>query len=857
MQQLYQRLKEFYEVLLKEGRLFNWTPDEIYDIALHSLIKVLSLFYFKPWSQGPNGSSFLLENIDGCSDFFHNVFIPNNKDILGSKPIYQLITPKPKESKLIQSIPFKVWDNLLSFIDEYTFSLEETFIENSITKSKLTPEFLSILTEMVLNDYEKDFMLQPKVTKRKKKGAYYSPWSIIRKLTDGILIDEETSISKTVFDPSCGTGSFLLYAAERIYSIQSRYSEVSSTMSLEIIQKNIYGVDRSYPSILVAKLRLIFWIMSKSPLTTNDINSKIFWNIQEGNSLFGLSNEEFQPTIDLINIIPEIRDKFQIDLPSFHKNGYNLQMWMEILFQIKSKLSLERDNLHKDNQYHTVVQLINPIFNNLYTQELRRILKKKQKSISLMPRDNEDLGYFHWGLHYPEILLKGGFDICLGNPPYGRSILTIAEKNLLKLSYQSCQSQEPKKISLNAASAFLERSLTLLNPSGKLALILPYSILRVEEFEEIREYILEECIINEIHDESSAFHEVTLEMCSMVITKQKKSSYSIRIYPRENYKAMKQVNKSVFQTHHRFMIYYDLLLEKVLKQGSLGIVMADYGIDHRIVKKDLIRSYSISEGYTTPFLHSGRSVSNYSLQPRYFHWAKPNQKSKRFIKYIKEPKLICTAIGNQFRVAYKPPGFVPGTNVSIMEITEPTYGLFPIMLILNSSLVNYILKRYILNYSHLTVYIHKYYTKLIPIKYPSHHISEWKILATYISFLKQLIILDDNRSYENEITLLERIIDYLVIHLYFPNTCIDLNSCLEDLLTKSLVSIPYEICLKILLNPNTTLNTITNSHLKTITDNEKIIQDSINNLKEHGITAILEQVKNLLLKHPIIPLEIL
>ncbi len=49
--------------------------------------------------------------------------------------------------------------------------------------------------------------------------------------------------------------------------------------------------------------------------------------------------------------------------------------------------------------------------------------------------NNNPPGYFHWSLSFPEILIKGGFDICLGNPPYGRSILTIAEKDLLKISY--------------------------------------------------------------------------------------------------------------------------------------------------------------------------------------------------------------------------------------------------------------------------------------------------------------------------------------------------------------------------------------------------------------------------------------
>ena len=855
LQQLYLYLKEFYEVLLKKGQSLNWTPNETYDIALQTLIKIISLFYFKPWDQTLNDSSVLPKSINGCSDFFHQVFIPNNKIFLEPGPIYELLNLNLNEQKIIQTIPFQVWDNLFTNMNEYKFSLKETFLENTITDRNLTPEFLSILTEMVLNDYEKDFMLKPKVTKRKKKGAYYSPWSIIRKLTDGIL-DDATSINKTVCDPSCGTGSFLLYAAERIYSLRSKYSEVSSTTGLEIIQKNIFGVDKSFPSILVAKLRLVFWIMSKLPLTTNDTNQDFLWNIHQGNSLFGLANEEFQPTIDLLNIIPKISKEFQIDLPSFNQGSYNLQMWMNSLFQIKLNLSHKQDNSSKVNMYHTVIQLINPVFDNVYNLRLSNILKKNNKSNSLLPKDSDNLDYFHWGLFYPSILLKGGFDVCLGNPPYGRSILTIAEKNLLKVSYESCQGKNPKKISLNAASAFLERSLTLLKHKGKLGFILPYSILRTEEFENIREYLLDEFLINEIHDESSAFHEVTLEMCSMIITKQKKPAYTIKILPREGYRAMERVDKNFFQAYSRFMIYYDSLWEEIIKQGTLEVVMADYGIDHRIVKKDLLRTYSAVDEYTTPFLHSGKSVSKYALQPRYFHWAKPDQKSKRFIRYIKEPKLICTAIGNEFRVAYKPPGFVPGTNVSIMEITEPDYDLLPIMLILNSSLVNYILKRYILNYSHLTVYIHKYYTKLIPVKYPSH-ISEWKIIATYISLLKQLDILDEKRAYENEIALLERIIDYLVIHLYFPNTCIDLNICLEDLLKKSLVSIPYKNCLQILLNPKTTLDTITNSHLKTITNTEKIIQNSINNLKENDITAILKQFKNRLLKHPIIPLEIL
>ncbi|MHA2112315.1 MAG: Eco57I restriction-modification methylase domain-containing protein [Candidatus Hodarchaeales archaeon] len=795
--------------------------------------------------------------MNGCRNFFYQVFLPSDKAHINIDPIYQLINLTPKERKIIQTIPSNVWDNFITLMTEYHITLTEEFIENSETNRKLTPEFLSTLTEMVLNDYEKDFKVTPKVTKRKKKGAYYSPWSIIRKLTDRTLIDEKTSINKTVFDPSCGTGSFLLYAAERKYFLNTKYAEVTSTTSIEIIRNNIYGVDKSNPSILVTKLRLALWIMSKSPLIKNKINSESLRNIKEGNSLFGLANEEYQPTIDLINIIPKIKEEFNFDLTSFDNDTYNLQMWNELLSHIKLNYLPDQSDANSEHQYHKVIQLFNPILDNVYNQKLKSIVDKKNKSKSLIPEDGHNIRYFHWGLHFPEILLEGGFDVCLGNPPYGRSILTIAEKNLLKVSYKSCQGKNPKKVSLNAASAFLERSLTLLKDNGRLAFILPYSLLRVEEFEDIRKNMLEEFTINEIHDESSAFHDVTLEMCSMIISKYKIPKYKIRIFPRENYKALKEVDKNIFQTHGRYMIYSDELWEEVVKQGSLGVIMADYGIDHRIVKKDLLRTFSPSDGYTIPFLHSGKSVTTYALQPKFFHWAKANQKSSRFNKYVKESKLICTAIGNEFHVTYKPPGFVPGTNVSIMEITEPNFDLLPIMLILNSSLINYILKRYILNYSHLTVYLHKYYTKLIPIKYPSLFISEWTILASYISLLKQLVVLDNKRSYNIEISLLERIADYLVIQLYFPKFFRNLDLVLGESLSKFLVSIPFKTCFQVLLGPNTTNNRIPTSHQLAIFNSEKIVLNTIENLKEDSIISTLEKCKATILKHPIIPPDIL
>ena len=102
---------------------------------------------------------------------------------------------------------------------------------------------------------------------------------------------------------------------------------------------------------------------------------------------------------------------------------------------------------------------------------------------------------------------------------------------------------------------------------------------------------------------------------------------------------MDYVSKSVFLEHSRFTIYHDSLFEQAMKQGSMNIIKADYGIDHRIVKKDLLKEFSVTNGYVVPFLHSGKSVNKYALKSSSFHWAKidhqnPINYDRRFLRLI-------------------------------------------------------------------------------------------------------------------------------------------------------------------------------------------------------------------------------
>ncbi len=777
MIQLSQKLKDLYVLLLQGGQSQEWSDTTIFNVALSANLKFLALFYFRSYPENKNIEAVFKQWIRSSNEFTKEKKISETENTFP-----HMILLSIDEIRLIKYISNDYWQTLIKQISQYTFTLVEKFQQPWDRDERISPEFLSILAEMVINEFEQDFSLTPKVSNRKVKGVYYSPWKIIRELTDRLLTTDNTSAR--VLDPSCGTGSFLVYAAERIFQNLQKNKNKTEIRVSTIIQNSIFGVDKSDLGTLVTKLRLLFWLLDKEPDFQIGNGSQVFSNIQRGNSLFGFISEDYD-------------------------------------FELTQNLDMK------------------------YLQYLSSIPEKASNKKFLDKLDPSVVEFFHWASNYPEIIPEGGFDICLGNPPYGRSVLLPDEKKIIKLSYSSCKGRAAKKMSLNSAGAFIERAISLLKPDGRMAFILPFSILRVEEFEGIREFILENMNIDEIHDESAAFEDVTLEMCSLILTKSQKNNQFISIKPRNGLKPISPINKQVFKQYKRYMIYYDEKWQQIVQNCEFSQIMGDYGIDHRIVKKDLKRKFSPSTDYSIPFLHSGKCVSRYALKPDFFHWSKANHTNERFKEYLIRPKLICTAIGNEFRVAYKPKGFIPGTNVSIMEVTNPNYDFFPLMIILNSSLINYLLKRYILNYSHLTVYLHKYYTKMIPIKYPQLYEEQWKILGQYISFLTQLQSLNAGLSYKIELKFLQRVAEHMVYQLYLPELFTSVKVDFHELLDSLLQKIEITQSIETLLSPTNDIKEIINQNQFSIMKTEEKIHSVLESIKNTPIPDIIRQTEKI------------
>ena len=144
---------------------------------------------------------------------------------------------------------------------------------------------------------------------------------------------------------------------------------------------------------------------------------------------------------------------------------------------------------------------LNLLLRSLSSQEILPSLSDNiRQGNSLISGDEEELcSYFadnwqdkkpfNWGIEFKDIMASGGFDVVIGNPPYG-DILSEQEKNfLLETGFTSGGKTN------DVFRFFVERGLQLLKEDGLLGMILPNTYLTGIKYEGFRNYVLQSAAI--------------------------------------------------------------------------------------------------------------------------------------------------------------------------------------------------------------------------------------------------------------------------------------------------------------------------------------------------------------------------
>ena len=106
-------------------------------------------------------------------------------------------------------------------------------------------------------------------------------------------------IDLKILDPACGAGIFLLKSGQILLELTSKIAKRLNLRQMifkkrvDIIEKNLYGVDIFEESIQECKSQLKKWLISNNQLNLNNYGNKnINFNLKVGNSLIGRLNEE-------------------------------------------------------------------------------------------------------------------------------------------------------------------------------------------------------------------------------------------------------------------------------------------------------------------------------------------------------------------------------------------------------------------------------------------------------------------------------------------------------------------------------------------------------------------------------------
>ncbi|MBU4547315.1 MAG: Eco57I restriction-modification methylase domain-containing protein, partial [Euryarchaeota archaeon] len=352
-----------------------------------------------------------------------------------------------------------------------------------------------------------------------------------------------------VVDPAVGSGAFPvgmmneIVRARSILSILSEKETKNYDLKRETIENCLYGVDIDSSAVDITKLR--FWLsLVVDEEEIGDIKPlpNLDHKIMCGNSLI----EEFEgmklfddklleiPKInpDLDKIITEkkyleneLKKLMANDSRDFNKIA-NIDNLISKLRKKAKKLSLKSNKNSQSNLFASEAQkklkLLkekHELFFNAESPNKKKKLRKQIESIewqfieeTLKGNGNEEAidnlkeykkkkskPFFIWKLYFAEVFQNSnpGFDIVIGNPPY---------VNIYKISQNKGEVEYFKKIYETAHKKFdlyvlfIEKSISLLKDNGSFAFIIPDKFANQPYGLKLREFILNNCIMNQIVD---------------------------------------------------------------------------------------------------------------------------------------------------------------------------------------------------------------------------------------------------------------------------------------------------------------------------------------------------------------------
>lgn len=278
-----------------------------------------------------------------------------------------------------------------------------------------------------------------------------------------------------------------------------------------IIENCLFGVDINPKSVSICQLRLWIELLKNAFYTPEskylylETLPNIDINIKTGNSLVS----KYSLTEDLSEVFK--KNKFSVDAYRTSVHAYKeantktakaeLQKFInEIKEQFKETVrntDPRRKKLSEFRGKRSLLDLNVDMFGNKSLSDSQLVIQKRKFDKQIKELEDELLDVsnlklyrnsFEWRFEFPEVLDENGdfvgFDVVVGNPPYGIKF-EDNYKEFFKKTYSDIHVRTPESFNY-----FIKQFSDISNKSGLCNFIIPSSFLNQIEFEKTRELIL-------------------------------------------------------------------------------------------------------------------------------------------------------------------------------------------------------------------------------------------------------------------------------------------------------------------------------------------------------------------------------
>jgi adenine-specific DNA-methyltransferase len=519
-----------------------------------------------------------------------------------------------------------------------------------------------------------------------------------------------------ICDPAIGSGAFpmgilnVIYSAiEELYFIQpdsvASIWNISDTVwqphlvKKNIIQHSIYGVDLESGAVDIARLR--FWLAlvvdEIEPLPLPNLDYKIM----QGNSLL----ESFEG-IDLSQIshasaYEEIYETEQIDMFSGEaKKSVSISLSFEDIKSLMDEYFNANDpDTKKDIHKKIDDQVLNHIRFTLLQHKQSLLTKKtplerklkldeasattwqqkekirtsskqakelakinielelfNEKEINLAKLSNSnERPFFLWHLFFKEVFEKGGFDVVIGNPPYGAK-LPNNDKNYLKNKYEHLHTR-----TIDSYNFFIGLGQEILNSKGNLSYIIPSAYLFQTEFEKSRGFFMKENTPKLFVNLGENIFDAVVPSCIFMFNKLKIKEGDVYICDTNkirnktskiNFEMGVKIKLNELNSFSNYIIPFNLEEQRLLKTINSKNILTLGEICHEV-------NSGITTGLKEAFIIPKEVALKYTLEESSLYPTLEGRNLQQFkIEY------------NEKVVVYTDNGFSPNENPKIIEYLE-------------------------------------------------------------------------------------------------------------------------------------------------------------------------------------------